>query len=185
MSVRRGLTVHLFLLITLTTTTNLKLIYLISNSFCAGTKTILERASVRTLEQWFPRDFCNVNACDALISKVERHILSGRSSGEAGKGRKACNYVSGIWISASIKSMRNAQLPEMTVVMTSLPLARVFQCLFTFALVSASRWFAEFDSSVYGEPQGNWRWNSNSRDVVASSPSFSRRVAWAPRQLAG
>ena len=25
------------------------------------------------------------------------------------------------------------------------------------------------DSSVDGEPQGNWRWNSNSRDVVASS----------------
>ena len=31
----------------------------------------------------------------------------------------------------------------MTVVMTSLPLAHVFQCLFTFALVSASRWLAE------------------------------------------
>ena len=31
----------------------------------------------------------------------------------------------------------------MTLVMTSLPLARVFQCLFTFALVSASRWLAE------------------------------------------
>ena len=24
---------------------------------------------------------------------------------------------------------------------------------------------------------GNWRWNSNSRDVVASSPSFSRPTA--------
>ena len=33
-------------------------------------------------------------------------------------------------------------LAEMTFVMTSLPLARVFQCLFTFALVSASRWLA-------------------------------------------
>ena len=29
------------------------------------------------------------------------------------------------------------------------------------------------DTSVDGEPQGNWRWNSNSRDVVASSPSFT------------
>ena len=28
------------------------------------------------------------------------------------------------------------------------------------------------DSSVNGEPQGDWRWNSNSRDFVASSPSF-------------
>ena len=38
------------------------------------------------------------------------------------------------------------------------------------------------DSSVDGEPQGNWRWNSNSRDVVASSPSFSRPAARAPRR---
>ena len=29
------------------------------------------------------------------------------------------------------------------------------------------------DSSVDGYPQANWRWNSNSRDVVASSLSFS------------
>ena len=34
-------------------------------------------------------------------------------------------------------------LAEMTLVMTSLLLARVFQCLFTFALISASRWLAE------------------------------------------
>ena len=40
----------------------------------------------------------------------------------------------------------------------------------------------KFDSSVDGEPQGNWRWNSNSRDVVASSPSFSRRAARTPRR---
>ena len=33
----------------------------------------------------------------------------------------------------------------------------------------------ESDSSVDGEPQGNWRWNSNFRDEVASSPSFSAR----------
>ena len=34
-------------------------------------------------------------------------------------------------------------LAEMTLVLTSLPLARVFQCLFTFALVWASRWLVE------------------------------------------
>ena len=34
-------------------------------------------------------------------------------------------------------------LVEMTLVMTSLPLAHAFQCLFTFALVSASCWLAE------------------------------------------
>ena len=38
------------------------------------------------------------------------------------------------------------------------------------------------DSSVDGEPQGNWRWNSNSRHVVASSPSFSHDAARAPRR---
>ena len=75
-------------------------------------------------------------------------------------------------------------LVEMTLVMTSLPLARVFQCLFTFALVSTSRWLVEIssESSVDGELQGNWRWNSNSRDVVASSPFFSRPAARAPRR---
>ena len=38
------------------------------------------------------------------------------------------------------------------------------------------------DSSVDGEPQRNWRWNLNSRDVVVSSPSFSRPAASAPRR---
>ena len=38
------------------------------------------------------------------------------------------------------------------------------------------------ESSVDGEPQGDWRWNSNSRNVVASSPSFSPPPARAPRR---
>ena len=37
------------------------------------------------------------------------------------------------------------------------------------------------DSTVDGEPQGNWRWNWNSRDEVASSPSFSLPAARAPQ----
>ena len=37
------------------------------------------------------------------------------------------------------------------------------------------------DSSVDGEPQVNWRQNSPSGDVVASSPSFSCPAARAPR----
>ena len=32
------------------------------------------------------------------------------------------------------------------------------------------------------EPQGNWSWNSNSRDVVASSPSFSCPATQAPQR---
>ena len=38
------------------------------------------------------------------------------------------------------------------------------------------------DSSVDREQQGNWRWNSNSRDVVECSPSFSHHAARAPRR---
>ena len=39
------------------------------------------------------------------------------------------------------------------------------------------------DSSVGWEPQGNWRWNLNSRDVFTSSPSISRPAACrAPRR---
>ena len=41
------------------------------------------------------------------------------------------------------KSRCEMLIGEMTLVMTSLPVARLFQCLFTFALVSASRCLAE------------------------------------------
>ena len=54
----------------------------------------------------------------------------------------------------------------------------VFQCLFTFALVSASHWLAEIWQLRRRKPQGN----SNSRDVVARSLSFSRPAARAPRK---
>ena len=42
------------------------------------------------------------------------------------------------------------------------------------------------NNSVDREAQGNWRWNSNSRDVVASPPSFSHpaaRLPWRARRL--
>ena len=38
----------------------------------------------------------------------------------------------------------------------------------------------KFDTPVDGMPQGNWRWNSSSRDVAASSPSFSCPTTRAP-----
>jgi len=53
------------------------------------------------------------------------------------------------------------------------------KCFSMFVYIHAD--WREFDSSVNGEPQGNWRWNWNSRDVVASSPSFSRPAARAPQ----
>ena len=56
-------------------------------------------------------------------------------------------------------------------------LGMCFQCLFTFVLISASRLLAKSDSSVDGEPQENWRWNSTYRDIVASSPSLQATIA--------
>ena len=47
------------------------------------------------------------------------------------------------------------------------------------SLTLAHDWW-KFDSSVNGELQGNWRQNSNSSNIVASSPSFSRPAARAP-----
>ena len=65
----------------------------------------------------------------------------------------------------------------MTLVMMSLHLALEFQCLFPLC----ADW-RKSDSSVVGERQGNWRWNSDSRDVVVSSPSFSRPAIRAPQR---
>ena len=55
-------------------------------------------------------------------------------------------------------------LAETTLVMTSLPLARVFQFLFTISRSFPLRTdWRKSDSSVDGEPRGNWRWSSNSK----------------------
>ena len=53
---------------------------------------------------------------------------------------------------------------------------------FCFALIGGNL-TAQFNN---GEPQGNWRWNSNSRerDVVASPPFFSRPPPQRPGELA-
>ena len=78
-----------------------------------------------------------------------------------------------IWISASKKLMPNADffyLEKMTLVMTSLPLAHVFYVCLHVSFPLHNDW-QKSDSSVDRYPQANWRWNSNSRDLVASSPS--------------
>ena len=78
-----------------------------------------------------------------------------------------------IWISASKKLMPNADyfyLEKMTLVMTSLPLAHVFYVCLHVSFPLHNDW-EKSDSSVDRYPQANWRWNSNSRDLVASSPS--------------
>ena len=58
---------------------------------------------------------------------------------------------------------------------------RVNVCLPSHSFPPRPNW-RKSESTVDWEPQGNWRRNSNSRDVVASSPSFSCPAARAPRR---
>ena len=51
-------------------------------------------------------------------------------------------------------------------------------CLHSHSFPLRANWLKS-DSSVDWEPQGDWKQNSNSRDIVASSPSFSRPTAIA------
>ena len=55
-------------------------------------------------------------------------------------------------------------------------------CFSMFAYIRAD--WRKSDSSVEGKPQGNWRWNSNSRDVVVCSPSFPTPPPQSPGELA-
>ena len=74
-------------------------------------------------------------------------------------------------------------LAEMTLVMMSLPLAYFCNvCLHACSSLLRAHWWKS-DSSVDGERLGNWRWNSNSRDVVASSPCFSFLLPERPNSL--
>ena len=52
-------------------------------------------------------------------------------------------------------------------------------CFSMFVYIRAD--WQKSDSSVDREPQGNWRWNSNSRDVLTSSPSFSHPATRVPQ----
>ena len=55
---------------------------------------------------------------------------------------------------------------------------------FKFTPVFTSGWLVEIWQLSDREPRGDWRWNSNSKDVVVSSPSFSRPAARAPWKAA-
>ena len=75
-------------------------------------------------------------------------------------------------------------LAEMTLVHDVITLGACFHVFSNVCLSSRSSplradWW-KFGSPVDGEPPGNWRRNSYSRDVVASSSSFSRPAASAP-----
>ena len=82
----------------------------------------------------------------------------GRSGGGAGNGRRACNYVSGLWISICIGNVdTKCWLAEMTLVMTSLPFARVFQCFFFFFYISAPFRFALIGGNWTAQSTGSHR----------------------------
>ena len=66
------------------------------------------RASGKTVNTWnSSRMFIVLRPIIARLRSL-RASSPGRSGGKAGKGRGACNYVTGIWIYALKKSMRNA-----------------------------------------------------------------------------
>ena len=72
-------------------------------------------------------------------------------------------------------------LVEVTLVMMSLPLVCVFQCLFTLPLISALRWLAEIWQlswqGAIGELEVEFKFQRHSCN---SSPSFSRLAARVP-----
>ena len=85
-----------------------------------------------------------------------------------------------IWVE---KVNAKCWLAEMTLVMC-LQLARAPTCFLMFVyirtqIISPLHWLAEIWQL---SRRGNWRPNSNSREIVARSPSFSRPTAWVPRR---
>ena len=68
------------------------------------------------------------------------------------------------------------------VIMTSLPLADVFQCLFTFALVSAASWLAEIWQLNRQRASGELEEEFIFQRRSCKLPSFSRPAARAPER---
>ena len=98
---------------------------------------------------------CRYFSQTPLVSRVEsaggrlRTSSLGRSGDWAGKGRRACNLVSRIGISASKASMLNADWQEMTKVMTSLPLACASTCFFMFVYIRVRFPFTLIGASIF------------------------------------
>ena len=80
-----------------------------------------------------------LNACNSLRATSPGHLIWWR-----GWKRKESLQLC-LWnLNICIKKVdAKCWLAKMTLVMTSLPLAHVFPCLFTFALISALRWLVE------------------------------------------
>ena len=122
-----------------------------------------------------------------FLSFCSRALL--RLGGEAGKEGELRLWNLNICIE---KVNAKCWLAEITLVYDVITLGACFHlffyvCLYWRSFTFHADWpdwpdWRKSDSSVKGEPRGNWRRNSNSRDVVASSPSFSRPAARAPRR---
>ena len=107
---------------------------------------------------------------------------TGRSGGGVGKGTRTCNYVSGIWISASKIDVK-CWLVEMTLVMTSVPSLTWFSM---FVYIHTCFRFALIGGNLTAQStwchRGILRQNSSSRDMVASSLSFDCPAPRVPQR---
>ena len=105
------------------------------------------------------------------------------AAGREKEGELATTFLEYL-ICASKKSMRNADWRRWHKKWRHYPWHVFFNvCLHSRSSLLRADW-GKSDSSVDGEPQGNWRWNSNSTDVVASSPTFSHPAPRPPGELA-
>ena len=100
-----------------------------------------------------------------------RSSSPGRSGGGAGKGRRPCNYVSGIWISASkrrCKMLIGGDDFSNDVITLGTCFFNVCSHSHSFSLRADWR---KSDSSVDGEPQGNWKWNFTLQALLPYRPA--------------
>ena len=166
-----------------------------------GSKATTQRCSLR-----FPRRFLSVLSL-FILAKNRRHFphsyfhidgnkhssLRASSPGALTAGREKEEELATTSLEFEYQCIEKVDekfwLAEMTLVMMSNDFITLGTCFSmfvyiraTFALLSALRWLAEIWQLSRRGATGNWRWNSYSSDVVASSPSFSRPTARAPRR---
>ena len=100
-----------------------------------------------------------------------RSSSPGRSGGGAGKGRRSCNYVSGIWISAS-KRRCKMLIGGYDISNDIITLGTCFfnVCSHSHSFSLRADW-RKSDSSVDGEPQGNWKWNLTLQALLPYRPA--------------
>ena len=105
-------------------------------------KSFINLACLVKMAGYWPRSFVRFYWPRLCLGPSPWASSPGRSSCGAGKGRRASNYVSGIWISASKKVYPKCWFAEMILVMTSLPLAFAFMCFSMFVYIRACLRFA-------------------------------------------